>query len=249
MQEDRPSGTTIIRRLWCSSGRHTVPVESGVERADAWSEWLTDDGPVAGTVHRLELDRERWRQLREMVAANPAIPSAEDTLGWFWYHYAADAAVRLRRLADEDHRSASLGRLLVELAEASSTLTRDWFVDKWREAVLHTGLWEALHRDMANRWFDEFEAASGDGLSVDLVESDLHRLRHDLAAVKHFVDKRLAHHNPLFDPELSYLQISGAIDTVGSLFRRYTRLIRRVDPLPLTDNTNWGDAFSVAWRS
>lgn len=222
-------------------------MESIDDLVERWTSWLTDDGPIAGTILRLQQDRERWRRLREMVASNPTIPDVDDTLGWFWYHYACDAAIRIRRLADTADNSASLGRLLDEVATNASLLTRAWYLDQWRLRVSDDDSWELFHRANASEWFDRFAGAGVPHLPTETAAHDAGRLEATVAPVKLFVDKRLAHHNPKYDPTLSYDQISTAIDTIGDLFNKYVRFVRQVDPLPLTDLTAWGEAFTVAW--
>ena len=213
------------------------------------SSWLSNDGPIAGTVHRLESDRVRWTQLDAMVAANPAIPHALDTIGWFRFHYVSDAAVRIRRLADDSKRSAALGRLIVAVGEEASSLTRVWYLERYRARLANDALWEHWHKETANDWFDKFCAPDSDVVSIERIETDVQHLRDQVAPIKLFVDKRIAHHNPSFDPTLTYEQISKGVDAVGILFRRYLKLIRQVEPLPLSDNTAWGHAFTVPWRA
>jgi hypothetical protein len=219
-----------------------------VDLADEWHDWLTDDGPISGTVGRLEVDRGRWAVLLAGVALNTAIPHIDDTLRWFGHHYVCDAAVRLRRLGDTDGRSASLGRLLDAVAKHAGQMTRQSYLDSWRAAT-GDDLWELVHRPSANSFFDEFAGAGGTAVDTERVRADQARLWEALAPVKLYVDKRLAHHNPAHDPSLTYEEISNGIDTVGDLYRKYVRLIRRVDlpAAPPVDNTRWGEAFTVAW--
>ena len=109
--------------------------------------------------------------------------------------------------------------------------------------------WDLFHRECAHDWFDQLAGRQNDSLPAELVAADSTALTAAIAPVKLFVEKRLAHQNhPQYDPELSHAEISTAIDLIGSLFRKYTRLVRQVDPRPLTDNTNWGAAFTVAWN-
>lgn len=230
------------------TSEQTRRVNNIVDEMDEWREWLTDDGPIAGTVGRLEVDRDRWSALLAEVAVIGAIPYLDDTLGWFGHHYVCDAAVRLRRLGDPDKRSASLGRLLAAVANRADQMTRHTYLDAWRD-VTDSELWESLHKSMADSFFNEFAGARGSAVDPALVQADLDRLNEALAPVKLYVDKRLAHHNPAHDPSLTYEEISHGIDTVGDLYRKYVRLVRRVGlPTgPPVDNTHWGEAFTVAW--
>lgn len=221
-----------------------------------WRAWMTagtagsEVGPVTDAVLRLLLDRRRWRELRQLVEANDAIPHPDATLSWFWYDHAVHAAVRLRRLSDEDKRSASLGRLLTELGENSDELTRGRYLACWRHSTLHSGMWQAFHRHRASDAFDRFSGPGGLAVDAERIRQDREDLREAIAPVKLFVDKRIAHHSPDRDPALSYEQLSEVIDLVSVLWRKYSLLVCQIDP-PLegpADNANWGAAFDVAWR-
>jgi len=221
-----------------------------------WQAWMTggsggsDAGPVADAVLRLLSDRSRWRELRQLVEANDAIPHPDATLGWFWYDHAVHTAVRLRRLSDEDKRSASLGRLLIELGESAPELTRRRYLACWRHSTHSSGMWEAFHRHQASDAFDRFAEPGGLAVDAERIRKDRDALRDAIAPVKLFVDKRIAHHNPDHDPALSYQELSDVIDLVAGLWKKYSLLVCQVDP-PLAapaDNTDWGAAFDVAWR-
>jgi hypothetical protein len=210
----------------------------------------SDAGPVADAVLRLLLDRDRWSELRHLLEANDAIPHPHDTLGWFWYDHAVHTAVRLRRLSDVDKRSASLGRLLIELEQRAGELTRRRYLACWRHAMLSSGMWETFHRDQASNAFDRFAGPGGLAVDAQRIRQDREALRDAIGPVKLFVDKRIAHHNPDRDPALSYQELSGVIDLVAGLWKKYSLLVCRADP-PLAapaDNTDWGEAFDVAWR-
>jgi hypothetical protein len=220
-----------------------------------WQGWMTggaggsEAGPVADAVLRLLSDRSRWSDLRQLVEANDTIPYPEATLGWFWYDHAVHTAVRVRRLADEDTRSASLGRLLIELDEHSGEFTRRRYLACWRRSTHSSGMWETFHRDQASEAFDRF-AGTGGLIVTGRIRQDRDALRDAVAPVKLFVDKRIAHHNPDHDPALSYEELSDVIDLIAGLWRKYSLLVCQVDPplAPPADNTNWGAAFDVAWR-
>jgi len=110
-------------------------------------------------------------------------------------------------------------------------------------------MWEAFHRHQASDAFDRFEAPGGLAVDAEGIRKDGDALRDAIAPVKLFVDKRIAHHNPDHDPALSYQELSGVIDLVAGLWKKYSLLICQVDP-PLAapaHNTDWGAAFDVAW--
>lgn len=141
-----------------------------------------------------------------------------------------------------------MGRFLAEVAENAPEITRQEYLDGWRDAV-DGDLWDTIHAPQANTFFDEFAGGLGEAVDPSLVELDREHLEAALDPVKFFVDKRLAHHNPAHDPSLTYEEISNGVDMVGGLYRKYVRLIRRVElPVdPPADNTDWGAAFEVAW--
>lgn len=197
---------------------------------------------------RLELDRDRWTQIRLAVGKNSSIPCAADTIDWMWSRYASDAAVRLRRPSDSDRRSASLGRLISAVAAHGAAISRADYLDRWQPKV-DPDCCPSLHEAMANEMFDQFAGAEGNSIDPALVCADADRLARVRQPTGLFVSNRIAHHNPAFESSLSYTEISAGIDVVGELFRRYRRLVRQVDlPIgPAIDNTCWGMAFTVAW--
>ena len=96
------------------------------QRIQKWAGWL--EGTIKSNVLTMHLQRAAWRDVSEMLAANArALP---DSYWWEFMRdtYATTQAVAVRRQADTMKGVGSLGKLVDEVSEDASRITRDFFL-------------------------------------------------------------------------------------------------------------------------
>lgn len=101
----------------------TAPNES-VRR---WQEWL--EGDLFQAVHGLVQLRDVFLGYNDLLGR---LPERARTPGlfhsWTTHNYVNAMALGVRRMCDEDPRTASLARLLTELAERPDQLEGEWWL-------------------------------------------------------------------------------------------------------------------------
>ena len=122
-----------------------------------WRSWIEKDIP--SDVVGMHFKRMIWREVQEMVAANPEVGEVPSAF-WDFYgeNYAAAQAIAVRRQADRDARTCSLARLIKEMQADAELLTRDYYV-----GLLDERTDSDLLVKRANSDFDRL-AGSGDHL-------------------------------------------------------------------------------------
>ena len=136
----------------------------------------------------------------------------------------------------------SLARLLADIAEHPASASRHRYVSLYPRGMQWVG----------DREFDKFAGESGDHVEAEAVRQDLELLRRKSDAIRRYVNKRIAHHEESPPPSFvtpTFSDLDEAIDTLGTLFRRYALMLTAVDrsvmtPVPQYD---WLAPFRIPW--
>jgi hypothetical protein len=164
--------------------------------------------------------------------------------------YSTTQAVAIRRQADVDRRVASLAKLLQNLQNCAPAVTRDWWLglpsntpdddddDYWRQVA-------------RRQWDESFGGSVGDHLDRRVAAADFDELKDAARDVKHYVDNHLAHTSAA-RPEVTATlnDMHAAIDVIGRLFNKYTRLLLGESFAEITPviTHNWTAVFRVPWE-
>ena len=115
----------------------------------------------------------------------------------------------IRTLVDRDVRSRSFHNLLEEMAQRCSLLSRDRF--RTRNGLI-------AERGLAEGAFADFDLMAGDPEAAHLPASIFYdyqdQLKQDVAAVKTYTDKLIAHRDLKSLPELTWGELDAAIDSL-----------------------------------
>jgi hypothetical protein len=184
-----------------------------------WRGWI--DGPISIDVLAMHRKRMIWREVREILGANPAVGQTPSAF-WDFYesNYATSQAIAVRRQADRPRRGPpvrSLAVLIGEMRDSAERLTRDYYV-----GLLGDQLDDDRMVERAHHGFDML-AGPGDHLDPEISKADLASLRSDAARVGRYVNEHLAHDaaEPT-EPELPTLaDLHAAINSVGEMFKKY----------------------------
>jgi len=208
-----------------------------------WLDWL---GIIQRDVQLLLSDRYIFRETMEIVEANPNTHDPNDFVNWFVYQYIRSAAVRVRQLTDKDRQCVSLRNLLDDMERNATSMTRAWYVGQYPEEFRCDG--------SADRFFDEWSGPGGSHVDPATVRTDRDQLVDVCKAVKHYVDKSVAHRDRMPDSHLNvptWGELDRAIDTLDGTTCKCIRLLRReafVRGLLPTWQYDWQKVFETAWK-
>jgi hypothetical protein len=204
-----------------------------------WRDWCT--GTVTRNVETMYLHRYAWREVTAILSArNPPLPAS------YWWEfmrdtYATTQAVAVRRQADTMLGTASLARLLTELAEHPEKLTRDLWLG-WRA------------QGPANEWSEtdwEFGGNVGVHLDPAIPRRQLVAVTGAAATTRQYVNAHVAHADAAM-PEvtLDLATVHDAIDVISDIFLYCHRVLtaqQYVATEPRIEDDGWLAVFREAW--
>ena len=212
------------------------------KRLAKWTGWLWNH--IGPEIHSLHVNREMWLGTQQIIAANPTLPRS------YWWQFMSDTygtmlAVALRRQVEAKDGVITLGRLVLEISNTPTHLSRDYYLTRY--GTDDTRLpWARQH------WAEEFAGDVGDHLDPKIPVADLERMTNAVARVKAVADRHLAHRDRRAVPADSVAALGeahDAIDVIGSIYRRYMCLMTGVENavlLPPFDH-DWQAVFRQPW--
>lgn len=205
--------------------------------------WVEQIDRIANDVVALHHHRQIWRRVGEITqqAALPPSTFFDALSAW----YATSQMTAVRRLVDRDRRALSLRRLLDDLIEHPTVMSRE----------RHVALWL---RDPAEEWteregnasYGHFADATGERLNIAAIEADRDRAVEAADAIKHYVDQRVAHRDLQPVAEVpTWREVDAAIDAFAEIVTKYTGLLKathwaQFEPVIQYD---WEAPFRRAW--
>jgi hypothetical protein len=226
---------------------------------------------VANDVFTMHLQRLAWRRLHEIVEANDRLRGTESYFWEFLFNvYTKDQASAIRRQTEaHDEDVASLARVIFEMRETPTLLTREWWVGLWSEPDDEEE-WTYWRARAVRGWDEQFGGDVGDHLDPSIPEADLDALLDESKKVRDYVDMHVAHFDartirrdggqPEPEPEdaptrkgaeLPTLDdVHETIDLIGRLFTKYENLLTAATWAELTPTLqhNWEAIFETRWK-
>lgn len=153
---------------------------------------------------------------REIVLSNPKV---DKTAGFFHLvdrMYLTHTLIAIRTFDDDDRRSESLLNLIYEIEHNVEYLTKDWFVERYKNPVLRKRVAVAHFRNWGGRQY----------ISKRVVKADYFALLKLCKRVRVAVNKNVAHNSrrkPI--KPLTYGEVDKAIDGIHKMMSRYSGLI------------------------
>ena len=182
-----------------------------------WSEWFSG---LSDEVGHLLIRRETLKQVASFLEEKGDFYDAV-ALDWFrkWIGsmWGVATAARLRALGDPDPETKSLRCLLDKMERHPEVFTRERYVALTRASDPYT-------KERANREFSE-NFGTGSAIDPEHVEMDIASMDAAMAAVKPYVDKRIAHLDPRWRGiQLQFGAVYAALDVLRDLVKKYTLL-------------------------
>ena len=168
------------------------------ERQGAWTKWRGWLGVIQSEIYDLHHHHEIWRGLVDRIEKLD-VADSEYFLDAFTRMYVAGQAMGVRRQADTDSGTVSLGRLLVGLTNDTRVVTQDRFLEQWGLDEIDTsterGQLEHRHRSRSASDVCTTFAGGPDRNRLDpaVPRADKERLVTASEGVVRFANKTIAH--------------------------------------------------------
>jgi hypothetical protein len=135
------------------------------DRFDKWNRWLD---VINDEVTILAINRHIFWEVENIISKNEAIQKPSSFYTFLGSSYVTLAVMAVRRQLKIDNSTISFARLLQEIVNTPDVISRERFVDLYKESVV---------ADLADREFDRFSGESKSDVDVDMVREDLERLK------------------------------------------------------------------------
>jgi hypothetical protein len=202
-----------------------------------WLGWLS---AIHDDIEQLLVNQNIFWEVQEVIKNNKRIHKPSSFYKYLGNTYTAYVTIGIRRQLKIDKKSISFARLLGEIGQHPSSLSRSYFKTLYEgSGVEH----------LADRHFDRFSEA-GKHISVSMVEQDLAQLRSVGTQVEDFADKRIAHRdkrNPKTLP--TFNEVDTCLDALDKLYVKYHLIFHGSAPHTLmpTYQYDWKEIFNEAW--
>lgn len=208
-------------------------------RLPVWLEWL---GQIQQDILALGENRATFREVMRIYELNPHLADNAYFFEWLIGNYATTMAVGIRRQRDIDPRVISMARLLQDLRDNATAVTRAWFVATYEGSPLGP--------EVGDKDFDTFAPGGGPHLDSAIVQRDLDALQRLAAPLKKYVDKRIAHHDATGSGvKATYGELDASLDEFRRLLQRYFLLLKQGALSPDVVNLMpWTDIFLAPWK-
>jgi len=149
----------------------------------------------------------------------------------------------IRRQIKVDSRSISFTRLLGEIADDPSRISRSYYRKLYEGSTVE---------DLADRHFDRFcDEVGGGHISAKMVQSDFALLKAISRSCEGFADKRIAHRDKR-DPKVlpRFNEVDTTVDALDKLYVKYHLIFRAqsMDSVMPTYQYDWQQIFDYPWR-
>jgi len=215
------------------------------ERVAKWKRWCEET--IDRNVLTMYLHRYVSNEVGRILEDNEQqLPES------YWWEFMRDTygttqAVAVRRQADTHKDVASLGKLIEEIGCDASRITRDFWLGLWNFDDDRFGVKRAMAEQA---WAEHYGGGVGRHLDPAIPEADLDALSTGAAKVKRYVDKHVAHAEPVSaEVTLTLGEVHDAIDVIGHLFKKYYNLLTAGSYVELEPaiQDDWKAVFRVPW--
>ena len=208
--------------------------------AQKYTKWLRWLATISHEVTLLVWSGNLYKEMREIVAANPAINRGNKFYDWLTRNYVHTALMGLRRQLDRHRDAISLRKLLDDMQVNYSLLTREY----------HLSLYLNDMRILGERTFDQLSGEGQDIYPQEKIEADLQRLEEIDALHKEFIDRRIAHYDKVnrLGTLPTFQELYDAVNDMEKTVIKYHLLLKAetVRLLPITQY-DWKVIFRSPW--
>ena len=210
-------------------------------KLEKWIRWLRI---IAGELESLVIAKKVFWTVQGLIKAHPEIPYRQSIFYWYLGNtYIAYALTGIRRQAKFQKDSISLIKLLAEIVQEPTKVSRKYYLD------LHAKTKKA---NLVDRQFDGLCQKSGDSyISSALVQRDLNKLKNSVRDCEDFADKLIAHRDQRPPKRLPrFKEVDKAIQTLDDLCRKYLFILLADSKNTVKEKLDydWQEIFDYPWR-
>ena len=209
-------------------------------RIEKWRGWC--EGSIRSQVLTMHLHRHAYQEVGAILDANAELPPSY-FIEFMQDNYATTQSIAVRRQAESRARVRTLGRLLAEVEQDASRLTREFWLGLWSNDAVDLGFAQRA-------WDGRFAGGVGDHLDPAVPRGDLEALSDAAAAVTGYVDEYIAHSDARASAALpTFSELHAAVDMIGELFAKYVNLLTASSYATLVPafQHDWKAIFRVPW--
>lgn len=213
-----------------------------VQRRTRLIGWLDT---IRTEVQDLILDQHIFWELQAIIDANPRFAEEPGLFNqWMASSFVQASAVGVRRQAKSGDDSVSLKRFLREVREYPLLVSREFYMRFFANAA-------DWLREIGEHYFDSIAGKGTNELSTAFVDDQLQRLEEAVAAIEHYVDRRVAHYDQrgLARPVPTFKDLEDALKAIEDLVLFYWVLLKGVSMSGLlpTIQYDWQSVFTFPW--
>jgi hypothetical protein len=207
-------------------------------RVIKWRRWC--DEHIRPDVYSMHLHRHVFQEIS-------AITNAQELPSSYFFEYLGETyataqMIAVRRQADLHPQSASLGKLLSEIADDPERISRKFYVEAWGEDDAR----------QASAAFDSFAGKGDEHIDPLLVRRDLKSLSDTAESVTRYVNEYIAHSDARPKAAVpTFEELNVAIDSLGRLYDRYNNVLTGGSShgslTPVIIDHDWKAVFRVPW--
>lgn len=203
-----------------------------------WIKWLET---IKDEVGELVRAKHMFREVRNMIAANPTLQGHNSYYRYLAGSYASYAIIGVRRQLKIDKQSISFARLLNEISESPELLSRNYYVSLYQGSSV---------KDLANDDFNQYADPGAAHICGSMPKQDLADLRQQAEKCEEYADKRIAHRDkrePKQPPTFS--EVDACVDHLDALYVKYFGLFHasHMDTLLPVWQYDWTEIFRTPW--
>lgn len=212
------------------------------QKFEKWQKWINKiyEEEVVPLVEHQQI----FGKVQDIIKANPEIQKPNEFYRFLEDTYGAFSVMGIRRQIKLDKDSISLVRLLKEIKQCPSLLSRDRFVK----------LYQAKGQSGAGPIFDKrFLGSCTNYIDPAIVQQDLDELKAHGNTVEPYADKRVAHRDKREPKKIpTFGELNPPIDFLKELTIKYSLLLKAEDLTntfvpPFITEVDMEVIFSVPW--
>lgn len=213
-----------------------------VQRRNRLIGWLET---IRADVQDLLLDQHLFWELQAVIDANPRFAQEPGLFNqWMASSFVQATAVGVRRQAKFGDDSISLRRFLLEVRQCPTLVSREFYLSFFADAA-------GWLKEIGEHHFDSIAGKDGNELPTALLDQQIRRLEEAVAAIEHYVDRRVAHYDQrgLARPVPTFKDLENALKALEELVLFYWVLLKGVSMSSLlpTIQYDWQSVFTFAW--
>jgi hypothetical protein len=209
-----------------------------------FAKWLRWIEKIKGETQTLLINKAVHEKYLDIVKANPEIQSPSDFHEWTIRNYGSFMIMAVRRQLDTDSDVISLKRLLEELRDNSTLLTKEWF------RTFYEGMADNLPIPPSGFADADFESNAGtfDYFDPEIAEVDLAKLDKLGKNIRKFANKKIAH-NTSVEVIVTFNEINAFVEEFEIVVKKYILLFTAsaYSSLTPTWQDDWEEIFTKPW--